>query len=259
MADQVKVHDLAVFGQFRVALLKFAQAADLALTGAEAEISRTRSWLEGEQRTFWESQHRKRMEAVTKAKDAVRQKKLYKDATGRVRNAVEEEKVLAKCVAAVDEAQRKMEAVRKWVPRLEKEANFYRGGVSRLNQTIVDNVPRAVALLDRLAATLEEYVAMEAPGAGAAEGAVEGGAMGRGGEAVEDKSVKEKNIKGGEGESSLRGGGDPLGNVKRDEANQEIGGPARLETGGVHAPGARSIGGDAGATGKEGGDGSSGR
>jgi hypothetical protein len=163
MPDQVKVEDFEVFGQFRVALLKFAQAADHSLTNAESDIARTRSWLEGEQRTFWETQLRKRMEAVTKAKDAVRQKKLYRDAGGRMPSAVEEERALAKCVAAMEEAQRKIEAVRKWVPRLEREASLYRGGVARLSRTVADDIPRGVALLDRLAASLEQYVQLEIP------------------------------------------------------------------------------------------------
>src|SRR4051794_2107694 len=128
MSEQAKVEDLGAFGQFRVALLKFAQAAGASLINAESDISRTRTWLEGEQRSHWETQLRKRMEAVTRARDAVRQKKLYKDAGGRVPSAVEEEKALAKCVAVMEEAQHKLEAIRRWVPRLEREAGNYRSG-----------------------------------------------------------------------------------------------------------------------------------
>ena len=171
MPEQVKVEEFEVFGQFRAALLKFAQAADSALTNVEAEISSTRTWLENEQRTYWENQLRKRTEAVSKARDAVRQKKLYKDVAGHTPNAIEEEKALRKCMLACEEAQQKIEAVRKWVPRLEREAGLYRGGVAHLSRTLSDDIPRAVALLDRLAATLEQYVQIEAPAAPAPEAA----------------------------------------------------------------------------------------
>src|SRR5271154_755102 len=100
MSSQVKVEDFEVFRLFRVALLKFAQTAEQALTGADSEISRTFSWLENEQSAFWQGQLRKRKEAVTIAAQNLRQKKLYKDSSGRTPSAVEEEKALAKCMAA---------------------------------------------------------------------------------------------------------------------------------------------------------------
>jgi hypothetical protein len=190
MAGEVKVEDFEVFRQFRAALLKFAQAADLALSGADSDIQSIRSWLEVEQTTFWVAQRRKRAEAVQQAKDAVRQKKLYKDASGRTPGAVEEEKILGKCMAALEEADRKLEAIKKWMPRLARAADLYKGGVARLHGTVGGDIPRAVALLDRLAESLEQYVQIEAPsmdvtalpegtGGSVADAAVSGGEMSR--------------------------------------------------------------------------------
>jgi hypothetical protein len=178
MAGQVRVEDFEVFRLFRGALLKFAQAADQALASADSHIARTRFWLESEQASHWQGQLRARMEAVAAARDAVRQKKLYKDSTGRTPSAVEEEKTLARCVAAVEQAHAKIEAVRKWLPRLEKANDLYRGGVSRLGAAVSADVPKAVALLDRLVASLEEYVQIEAPSATMAEASpASGGAV----------------------------------------------------------------------------------
>jgi len=187
MADQVKVEDFEVFGLFRAAMLKFAQGVTQSLSNADSQIARTHSWLEGEQRSYWEGQIRKRQEAVLKARDAVRQKKLYKDFSGHTRTAIEEEKILAQCVAAVEEAQRKLEAIRKWLPRLEKAADLYRSGVSRLSRTVEGDVPRAVALLDRLAVSLEGYVQIEAPAGAMPESAAPAvleESMSRGGDAA---------------------------------------------------------------------------
>ncbi|HVX86710.1 MAG TPA: hypothetical protein VH253_18150 [Phycisphaerae bacterium] len=194
MAGQVNVEDFEVFRQFRAALLKFAQVVDKALAHADGEIGRMRSWLETEQGTFWQGQLRKRREMVTQARDAVRQKKLYLDSTGRRPSAVEEEKVLAKCLRAVEEAEFKIEAVKKALPRLEKEAGIYRGGVSRLMGDMTVEIPRAVTLLDRLAGSLEAYVQIAAPSTGGVGGGdmITGGeAMSRGGEAVDSAAVEE--------------------------------------------------------------------
>lgn len=187
MAGEVKVEDFEAFRQFRAALLKFAQATDLSLSGADSDIQSLRSWLEVEQTTFWVAQRRKRAELVQQAKDAVRQKKLYKDASGRTPGAVEEEKILAKCMAALEESERKLEAIKKWMPRFARAADLYKGGVARLHGTVGGDIPRAVALLDRLAESLEQYVQIEAPSmdlAGSVDGAgastPAGGEMSRG-------------------------------------------------------------------------------
>jgi hypothetical protein len=187
MANQVKVEDLEVFRGFRVALLKFGQAAAQTLSGADSQISRTHSWLEGEQATYWHGQLRKRMEAVTAAREALRQKTLFRDASGRIPSAAQEEKTLAKCLAAVEQAEHKIEAVRKWLPKLEKETELYRAGVMRLGGDVTDTVPRAVELLDRLAARLEEYVQIAAPAARLPESAAASSeSLARGGDALEE-------------------------------------------------------------------------
>jgi hypothetical protein len=161
MPDQVKVEDLEVFSLFRASMLKFAQAAAQSLSNADSQVARVHSWLDGEQRSFWQSQLRKRVEAVASARDALRQKKLYKDSAGRTPSAAQEEKTLSRCIAAVDQAENKLQAIRKWLPRLEKAADQYRGGVSRLCQALSGDIPKAVALLDRLSASLEHYVQIE--------------------------------------------------------------------------------------------------
>jgi len=163
MPDQVKVEDLETFRTLRAAIHKFANIAQQSLTSAQASIDRTHAWLENEQRTHWLSQHKKRTEAVVQAREAVRQKKLYKDASGRTPSAVEEEKHLRRCLAAVQEAQDKIQAVKKSLPRLEKETELYRGGTARLARAITADLPHAIALLDRLADSLEQYTQLEAP------------------------------------------------------------------------------------------------
>jgi hypothetical protein len=177
MSNQVKVEDLEAFARFRAALLKFAQAADQSLSAADSQIARTHAWLENEQARYWEGQIRKRTDLVAQAKDAVRQKKLYLDGAGRQRGAPEEEKALARAVAMLEQAHEKRDAVKKWLPRLEKAADLYRGGVSRLATDITAEVPKAVALLDRLAESLQAYLAVESPSFAGMETAVGGVSM----------------------------------------------------------------------------------
>src|SRR5215213_5818477 len=94
MAEVARVHNLEALKRFKQALWKFQETVNVALTDAESDMQRTSIWLETEQRTYWTSQHRKRHEAVEKAKQAVREKQLYKDASGTRSSAVDEMKIL---------------------------------------------------------------------------------------------------------------------------------------------------------------------
>lgn len=161
--SEARVEDLEVFRVFRAALLKFVEASNQALAGADSHIARTRGWLENEQRRYWEMQCRKRANAVAQAQDAVRQKKLFADGSGHKRDASEEEKHLKRCIAALEEANTKLENVRKYLPRLERANDLYRGGVARLIGSLSGDLPKAVALLDRLAAQLAAYTRIDAP------------------------------------------------------------------------------------------------
>src|SRR5215212_8914118 len=92
-----KVESLDALKTFRLALVKFADGINVAIGDAESEMQRTLTWLEVEQNTYWQGQIRKRQEALAKALDALRQKTIFKDATGRVQSAVDEQKVVNLC------------------------------------------------------------------------------------------------------------------------------------------------------------------
>ncbi len=160
MSEGAKVDDLDVFRVVKAAMLKFRSHADTALLNADAEMSRTKSWLEGEQLAYWQVQIRKRTEAVGRAKEAIRQKQLFKDSSGRTPSTFHEEKILRAAVAALQHAEERLVRTKKSVPLLEKQIENYRSGVQGLGSMLVSDFPKAVAALERMASTLDEYVTL---------------------------------------------------------------------------------------------------
>jgi hypothetical protein len=159
-----RVHSVDALTHFRVALIKFAEAANAALGDSDAEVQRTLMWLQGEQQQFWTGQIRKRHEKVNQCKDAVRQKKLYKDSTGRTQSAVDEEKALAIAQKRLAEAEQKLANTKRHALRLQKEMHMYKGAVQRLSTQVTAELPNAVASLDRMVAALEAYLTLTAAG-----------------------------------------------------------------------------------------------
>jgi hypothetical protein len=160
-----RVQSVDALKHFRVALWKFAEAANVALGDSEGEIQRTLMWLQGEQQQFWTTQIRKRHEKVNQCKDAVRQKKLFKDSTGKTQSAVDEEKALAKAQKLLAEAEQKLINTRRHAGKVQKELHSYKGAVQRFSTAVSSDLPNAVATLDRMVHSLEAYLSLTAAGA----------------------------------------------------------------------------------------------
>ena len=162
---EAKVESTDAIKAFRRALIKFAELANSALTDAEADAGHTLMWLETEQRTYWTNNVRKASELVSRCEDAVRQKKIFMDSSGRPQSAVDEEKALAKAKRLKEHAEEKAANVKKYAPRLHREILLYKGQVQRLATFVAADVPAAIQKLDKIVATLDEYFALQAPDA----------------------------------------------------------------------------------------------
>src|SRR3954464_10011828 len=109
MSDFARVDSVDALRSFRTALVKFMETINVALGDVESDLRRTQVWLETEQLSHWQNQVRLRTEAVAKAKDAVRAKKLYKDSAGRLQSAIDEEKALNVAQRRLAEAEEKLD------------------------------------------------------------------------------------------------------------------------------------------------------
>lgn len=188
--SQANVDDLDIFRYVKTALIKFRQSVETALINADSQGARTLHWLEGEQLSYWQTQIRKRQEAVMRCKEAVRAKKIFKDSTGRTPSAFQEEKLLQAALKALELAELKLANTKKHIPMLQKELEVYRGGVQGLGSSMVTELPKAVALLERLSMSLQDYVALKSQAAASSDGSspttAPAGNMHRSGEATAD-------------------------------------------------------------------------
>lgn len=148
---------------FRVAMIKFIESAGISLADADADILRTLGWLENEMAPYWASQIRKREELVMRCKEAVRQKTLYKDATGRPQSAIDEQKALKKAQAMLELAQQKFAATKAYVRRIQKQQMDYRGQTQKLALNVAGDLKDRVSHLQSLYNTLAEYAKNDAP------------------------------------------------------------------------------------------------
>src|SRR5688500_13550440 len=124
---EARVESIEAIANFKRALYKFAEAANSALTDAEADVVGVHRWLEPAQRVHWQNNVRKATERVARGEEALRHKRIFKDASGRTPSAVDEEKALAKAKRMKEHAEEKLENVRRYTPRLAREIMIYKG------------------------------------------------------------------------------------------------------------------------------------
>jgi len=155
--SQAQLRDVESIKGLRVQLAKFVETAQLSLIDADSEVSRTIQWIELEQTPHWATQIRKREEMVSRCKDAMRQKTLYKDSTGGRQSAVDETKALKKAQAALEEAQQKYAACQQLLRRIRRVQMEYRGQTQRLALTVSADLPDAVVRLGNQIDLIEQY------------------------------------------------------------------------------------------------------
>jgi len=158
MAEGAKVNSIDAIKMFRIYLAKFGEYAGVALGDAESEVNRTMMWLETEQQAFWIARIRKCQELLARAEDALRQKTLFKDASGSRQSAVDEQKAVMIAKKNLAEAQEKMANTKSWIRKLQKEITMYRGGMGRFAGAISGGVPAAIAQLGNTLSLLDQYV-----------------------------------------------------------------------------------------------------
>ncbi len=177
--ESANVSSIDALRAFRTALIKFAESIDAALTDADADVRFTVTWLERDQIVYWKNQIRKRHEALERAKEALRHKELFKSPHGGRPSVVDEQKMVAKCKAALEEAEQKLVNVKRSIQRLHKQMTEFQGQIQRLASAVQSDVPAAVADLDRMVARLDEYVGLRTPTAAASVAEAGAGGMAR--------------------------------------------------------------------------------
>ncbi|HYO11533.1 MAG TPA: hypothetical protein VER17_21395 [Tepidisphaeraceae bacterium] len=162
--SEARVDNIEAIKAFKRALWKFAETANVALADADADGASTLRWLETEQRTYWTSAVRKSQERVKRCEEAVRHKKIFKDSSGRTPSAVDEEKALAKAKRMLQHAEERLENVRRYAPKVQREILLYKGIAQRLGTFVAADIPVAAGKLDKIVQTLEAYMNLSLPG-----------------------------------------------------------------------------------------------
>lgn len=159
MKAGAQVGSLAAVRDFRAVMATFAHDTRDALNTFDLEARRSLQWLVETVPSEWRQEVRRAEDAVTEAKIELERARHERLPGGESRSCLEERKALEQARRRHEFAQDKLEAVRKWGAMAEREVREYTGRARQLETLLDADVPKALALLDRILQALEAYVA----------------------------------------------------------------------------------------------------
>lgn len=164
MSD-ARVTNVAALMEFRAALAEFAVAVRGALGDVEIEARRAVDWITNDRAAYWRQESRRSADAVAEAKDQLVNARTFKRIGDYTPSCVEEKKALEKAKRRQEHSERKLEAVKHWSRAARRAVDEFQGPVQQLMAMLDGDVPRAMAVLERMHAALESYAATSTPGA----------------------------------------------------------------------------------------------
>jgi hypothetical protein len=162
MSRSANVRSVAAIHDFKVAMANFAEDAMTALSGSEMEVRRIRNWLQRDQLSYWQMQVKRRTEEVSTARTELHRRRLSQQGSDAVSDTEQKEN-LRVAQRRLDEAERKVAIVKKWVPILEHAIAEYHSAVQPLGDRLTGAFVNSMALLERTVAAVEAYAAVAPP------------------------------------------------------------------------------------------------
>ena len=166
MNGAADVRSIPMLREFRAALATFGNEAKEAAAVNDMTARRGIEWFQNDLLKFWQSEIRKREEAVTNAR-AEYERCRMQSFGDRPPDCTDQKVALKKAQMRLEEAQEKLKAQKKWSRILDEELQDYQGQSQQLSDMLSGEIPKAMADLDRMLTALEAYLNVSAPMGGA--------------------------------------------------------------------------------------------
>jgi len=169
MPERAHVTSVDALESFRANLIVYLSKARPTLEEVSSDVQRMREWLEGEQRTHWENEFRRRSRALEDAKQA-----LFSSKLSRLREAsAAEQMAVQRTKRALDEAEGKLRTLKQWKRVFDNRVDPLVKQMEKLHSVLAHDMVQAIAFLTQAIRTLDAY-AKVAPSGGGPGGAQTG-------------------------------------------------------------------------------------
>jgi hypothetical protein len=161
MPDRAHVTSVDALEAFRSSLIVYLSKARPTLEEVSTDVQRMRSWLEGEQRVYWENEFRRRSRALQEAQAA-----LFSARLSRMSEAsAAEQMAVQRTKRALEEAEGKLRVVKQWNRVFDNRVDPLVKQMEKLQTVLAHDMVQAVAYLAQAINTLKAYAEIARPAA----------------------------------------------------------------------------------------------
>ena len=159
MPERAHVTSVDALESFRSTLINYLSKARPALDEVNADVTRTRAWLEDEQRTHWENEFRRRARALQEAQAALFSAKL---SSFRESSSVEQ-LMVHRAKRAYDDADNKLRVIKKWNRDYDNRVAPLVKQMEKLHSVLGHDMTMAISFLTHAIDALRAYAEIAVP------------------------------------------------------------------------------------------------
>ncbi|HVM48203.1 MAG TPA: hypothetical protein VMU04_09250 [Candidatus Acidoferrum sp.] len=159
MPERAHVSSIDALEAFRSSLIIYLSKARPALDEVNADVMRTRIWLQDEQRTHWENEFRRRYRALQEAQAALFSAKL---SSFRESSSVEQ-LMLHRAKRAFEEADEKLRVIKRWNRDYDHRVEPLLKQMEKLHSVLGHEMSMAIAFLTHAIDKLHAYAQIPVP------------------------------------------------------------------------------------------------
>jgi len=159
MPEKAKVSSIEALEEFRSSLIVYLGNALRTLDEVSGDVMRTRAWIETDRLVHWENEVRRRTRKLQE-----KQQELFSAKLSSLREATQAENLaVLKAKHALNEAQAKLDLVKKWNRQYDNRVQPLAKEVDKLRDVLTVHMGKAVAYLTQATKTLGDYADMAPP------------------------------------------------------------------------------------------------
>jgi len=164
MARSAKVKSLDVVRYFTGAMRCFQEDGMASADELKLEVRRAVDWIQHDRREYWDEEVRKGWDRVGAARADLERCRTFRRIANHQPTCLDEKKALVRAKERLRIAYEKVEKVRHWARVVDRAVNEFEGAINQLVGWLEADLPRSMAALHRMSASLESYVTLQASG-----------------------------------------------------------------------------------------------
>ena len=150
------VKSIQAIRDFRTDTQEYRDSLRQAIDMLTTEVARAVSYFESDRAAYWPAQVRRASDKLSEARINLERCQL-KTRDGQQRACDDEKKALRLAKERVALTHEKVKATKKWITIVRREADQFKSRLAQVSYLADHDLPRAIALLERLADRLDKY------------------------------------------------------------------------------------------------------